>query len=177
MSFTEYYCENKCCSIKIIENSKDSEYLHKRRGNYYKSGCFIYDPDQNKVLLVQSRGYLWGMPKGSVNVDEGEEVFECAIRETKEETGITITSTDFLRAIKVKNRAVYYYVEKKAEDILPQINEDPEANDANGITWIKIDCLKELVKSGKIMLNDHCKIAFRKLLDITFPKNDFVQVK
>ena len=41
-------------------------------------------------------------------------------------------------------------------------------NDANGITWIKTDCLNDFIKSGFISLNNHAKLVFKKFLDKTF---------
>ena len=37
-------------------------------------------------------------------------------------------------------------------------------NDANGITWIKLDCLVDMYKTQKIKLNYQCKF----LLNIKF---------
>lgn len=170
MSMT-YYCDNKCCEIKFIDNGNYKPNI--RRGYCKKAGVFIFDPEERKVLLVQSRGHLWGAPKGTLEIDKGENTVDCAIREVKEETGLTITASEFQTAVKIKNRALYYYIEKKYEKVYPQKNED---NDANGITWIHIECLKKCIDDGKIVLNEHCKILFHKFLKIDFGKNEFTKV-
>lgn len=153
-------CKKGCCTLKIT-NYNSTRMYYKR--NFKKAGAFLYDPEKNKVLLVQSRGVLWGPPKGSLEFSINENYWECAIREVKEETGLDITIHDFLRIVKIK-KIVYYYVERKSEEVEVQDSFD---NDANAITWINVDCLEEAVKDGLISLNHHCKI----LLNIFLNKN------
>ena len=52
-----------------------------------------------------------------------------------------------------------------------------EGNDANGITWIKLDCLEDCIKSGHIVLNQHCNQVLKKFLGRQFTKSDFVKVR
>lgn len=171
-----YPCEKGCCSIKIKTYKNQSRHRY-RRGRYQKAGVFLFDPKEDRVLLVQSRGQLWGPPKGTLDVEKGETFCQCAIRELKEETGLDIQTKDFSRAIKVKNKAIYYYSERDTCNVEVQNHNDEEMNDANGITWIKIDCLEECIITGKIVLNHHCKIAFKKFLNKIFPKSDFIKVE
>jgi len=55
-------------------------------------GAVVYKKDQNKiyVLLVKQSGSIvgWGIPKG--HMEPGETYIKTAIREVKEETGVTI---------------------------------------------------------------------------------------
>jgi 8-oxo-dGTP pyrophosphatase MutT (NUDIX family) len=163
------YCKNLCCSIKIKSYNPKSRYFNR---NYRKAGVFIYDPKEDRVLLVQSRGHLWGPPKGTLNVGEQEK--QCAIREVKEETGLDISSEDFTKYVKIKNRAIYYYMEMDMCDIY--IQDTIKDNDANGITWIKIDCLENAIKDGNMVLNHYAKIVFYKLLNKRFSKSNWVVV-
>jgi len=178
-----YTCQQKCCKIEVTNTSTQKNLHRIRRGQCRKAGVFIYDPEKNSVLLVQSRGQLWGMPKGTLEIDKNENSYECAVREVKEETGIDISAKDFSRATKVKNRAVYYYAEIKSAEIHIQRNaadtaeEYAEKNDANGITWIKIPCLYDCVKTGQIVLNQHCLIVFKRFLNIIFPSVEFTRVE
>lgn len=169
-----YKCPKNCCSIEVAE---PSSYLVRRlrRGHCRKAGVFIYDPNEDRVLLVQSRGQLWGPPKGTLEVDKGETSCQCAIREVKEETGLQMKVEDFSRAIKIKNRAMYYYVERKSEIV--HIQTGQEDNDANGITWIKLSCLEDCIKSGHIILNQHCKLVLKKFMGREFPKSEFIKVR
>ena len=78
-------CINDCCTIKV-NMYRSNNPAHFKRHN--KAGMFIYDPNEDRVLFVQSRGHLWGPPKGSL--DEGEKEIDSAIREVKEETGLNL---------------------------------------------------------------------------------------
>jgi len=164
-------CEKGCCSIQVYEYSPTIPDRSRPRNNK-KAGVFIYDPKENRVLLVQSRGQFWGPPKGTL--EHGENDTQCAIREVMEETGLTIFPNKFTRATKIKNRAVYFYLEMDSCPVSIPSNIDD--NDANGITWIKIDCLKDCIRNGYIILTQHSKIVFNRFIDQTFPKSGFTKV-
>ena len=168
-----YNCNKGCCSVDIATYVHKSRFLNSRRPKYNKkAGVFIYDPNTTRVLLVQSRGQLWGPPKGTI--EKGESDIECAVREVKEETGLDIDPSNFLRAIRVGNRAMYFYMEMDAVSV--EVQNEMEDNDANGITWIKVECLKECIYDGHIILNRHAKIAFNHFLSVAFPKSTFTKV-
>ena len=105
-SLQTYYCKSGCCKIYIQYYLNKKSYV-KPRGNYRKAGVFIYDPKEDRILLVQSRGHLFGPPKGSLNI--GENDIDGAVREVKEETGIDVNPRDFLKIVRIKNNAIYYY--------------------------------------------------------------------
>jgi 8-oxo-dGTP pyrophosphatase MutT (NUDIX family) len=175
---TLYTCPKKCCIIKIDHNINYEKYSPNRRGHNRKAGIFIYDSETDRVLLVQSKRNLWGMPKGTLDIDRYEHPYECAIRETKEETGLDVSPTEFIRVTKIKNRATYYFVIRKQEEVFIQKHEDVEKNDVCGIGWIKIDCLEDCLKSGQIILNQHCLVLFDRFLNKRFPSvlNSFTPV-
>lgn len=165
-------CNDGCCIIELKDIPCQVIHTkHYDNRNYIKkAGVFIYDPDENRVVLVQSRGQWWGLPKGSI---ENETIPECAVREVKEETGIELKVDSFLRATNVKNVAIYYYTEMKTTPInIPDFYQD---NDATGLSWIKIDCLAKLLNEGRIAINSHTRETFKKFLNITLPKLDFVK--
>lgn len=164
-----YYCRNECCSVQVKKYSHKPRYFNR---HYRKAGVFIYDPKQDRVLLVQSRGHLWGPPKGALNI--GEHEIHCAIREVKEETGLFISSDNFTKSVKIKNRAIYYYMEMDTCTI--NVQDSIEDNDANGVTWIKLDCLKNAILDGNIVLNHYAKIVFNKFLRKKFPKSNWTLV-
>lgn len=167
-----YNCEKKCCKIKVKIYLPKERYNPKRR-NYRKAGVFIYDPKTNKVLLVQSRGHLWGPPKGTKELWETD--IECAVREVKEETGIDVNPEYFTGQTDIRGRAVYYYLEMDSCDV--DIQNSIYDNDANGITWIDVDCLESLIKNGNIVLNHYCKIVFYRFFRKIFPKSNFITVR
>lgn len=147
-------CRKGCCNLYIDEyNPRISMYSFSFKRSRYKAGALFYDPVTQKILIVQSRGLYWGAPKGSM--DEGETSQECAIREIKEETGLNIFIEELTRPLKIKNKAIYYYIE------MPECNVEIQRqiidNDANAVGWIKIECLKDLEKMGKIRINQHLR--------------------
>jgi ADP-ribose pyrophosphatase YjhB (NUDIX family) len=170
MSYNIYKCKNGCCDIHVNEAKQSSTTFYLK--NKKKAGAFIFDPINKKILLVQSRGLYWGSPKGSIEKDETTQ--NCAIREVKEETGIEIKVENFLRAVTLYKRATYYYIEMKSSDVVLQ-NQD--GNDANGIGWINVECLKDLVLSGNITINNNTRILIKKFLNFTISGNTFTKTK
>ena len=72
-----FKCSKKCCQIKIYPYDIKPELMKKTKKKKRKAGVFVYDPKTDKVLLVQSRGNLWGPPKGTIKYGETER--ECGI--------------------------------------------------------------------------------------------------
>jgi 8-oxo-dGTP pyrophosphatase MutT (NUDIX family) len=152
-------CNNGCCEIKI-KPYKQTDYIIKNfNKSKKKAGVFIYDPNSKKILIVQSRGNLWGSPKGSFEFGETE--IECAIREVIEETGIIITEELLTRSVKICNIATYFYLEM--DECSVKIQKHDEQNDATGIAWIKPECLKKSIESGNISITHHFRILARFL--------------
>lgn len=165
-----FTCKNRCCLFMVANKSSNN---YRSGDGYYssrqKAGAFIYDKELDSVLLVQSRGAFWGVPKGGL--EENESFPECAVREVKEETGLDIVPTDFLYTTKVQQSCMYYYIEKSASKCQCRLDLD-QNNDANGIVWIKVECLKEMVESQKLNLNYQTKILFRRFLNVDFLGKD-----
>ena len=154
-------CPSGCCTIKVKPYIKSSFQFQKSSKSTRKAGAFIYDPSISKVLMVQSKGNLWGSPKGTVK--QGESDVDCAIREVKEETGLDVSQETFERYVNIKNKATYFYMEMSICDV--NIQDELEDNDANGIGWINLDCLEQIIKNGDIKLNQHSRFIFQKFLD------------
>ena len=169
-----FLCPDGCCKWSRVPYTHPKNWTDdwvETTQKIKKSGGFIYDgTDQKniKILLIQSRGQLWGSPKGSMN--DGETVLECAKREVKEESGIEIVDDNILGSIIVKNKAMYYIVNMQEMEVFPQTN--VEDNDANGIGWFNVNCLINLIKYSKIKVNQHLRILVKKILDIELPNNN-----
>lgn len=155
-------CSENCCIFKIAPYKQgkwvSGDGWKTTSNRITKAGSFVVDPSTSKILLVQSRGQMWGPPKGTMQDNETYE--ECAIREVFEETGIMLNTSQFLASTVVKNKAIYYNVELKENEITPQNH--IKDNDANGIGWFSINCLNDLIKSGQIAVNQHCKFLIKK---------------
>ena len=82
-------------STRMIENSKSAEDDPAKQGldeepGERSSGFILYSMDRGvrKYLLLRHRyGEHWGFPKG--HIEAGESEIEAAMREMREETGIT----------------------------------------------------------------------------------------
>lgn len=162
MCITEITCDEGCCKLQIGPHTPfDMTWIkHKKLLFPKKAGVFIYDSFQNSVLLVQSRGLKWGIPKGSANPNE--DAISTAIRELYEETGITV-GKGALRSSRVLtvSNTKYFMHEMPMCDVA--IQTQIENNDANGIAWIKLDCLKKFVKKNIINLNHQTRTVLRLL--------------
>lgn len=163
-----FVCPNKCCTLKLISynDTDDKHFLHRIP---YKAGVVLYDTVQDKILIVQSRGHLWGPPKGTLQYGESQRM--CAVREVKEETGLDISADCFTKAVNISNKAVYFYMETSEVNV--EVQSHIVNNDANGVGWIKICCLQDCVKKGNISLSKHCQIVLKKLFGKTICNPSF----
>jgi 8-oxo-dGTP pyrophosphatase MutT (NUDIX family) len=56
--------------------------------------AIIEDESGNVLFVERFRTDKWGMPAGSIEL--GEFIYECLVREVKEETGIDVQSADLV---------------------------------------------------------------------------------
>lgn len=168
----EITCKKGCCLFRTLkyDESLNIPYVISNE-TIKKAGCFIYDLLNKKILLVQSRGQLWGPPKGSIQ--ENENPLECAIREVKEETGLNVVENDFVNSVIIQSKSLYYYIDidstcQDVNNIFPQTVKD---NDANGIGWFTIDCLIEMIQEKQININKNCRLLIKRVFNINIPLN------
>lgn len=158
------YCKNKCCKIEYIDYDDSVT-----RGFFYnynmnrKAGVCIYNSVRGSLLIVQSRGKLWGFPKGTI--EHNEEPINCALREVNEEANIELKPTDLNENVTIKKSVYYFY------DTLYEIGSLPEdagskENDVTGISWIKINCLYDLITNKDLKLNYHTKYILKNCLNL-----------
>ena len=100
----------------------------------------------------------------------GETYKECALREVIEETGIKLDSNQINDNNKfIFNNSHYFYCDMEQ---VPVTLETPMlsngSNDASGIGWFRLECLKELVNSDIININFHCKLMIEYFLKYKF---------
>ena len=150
----ECYCKN--CKF-IVQPYKNKKFVYTNDTPRNKSGVIIYNKQTNHILIVQSRGNLWGFPKGSF--EEGEDFKTCAVRELKEETGIDVDMNELSICYNVNNRVKYYLVETNINHDNVNLQEDKycDHNDVNGICWINLDCLKNMYMNENISFNYHAR--------------------
>ena len=150
-------CKDGCCELltsKYETSSKPGE----RKYNH-KAGVLLYDSTEESVLIVQSRGNLWGIPKGTL--EPSETYIEGAIREVMEETGIDLSGVVFDKSINIGVNSLYFFLEYVKCEVSIQTS---PGNDANSIGWIKLKCLTEMIKDGDISLTRHASIILKSFL-------------
>ena len=79
-----------------------------------------------------------------------------------EETGLTIAPSDFINTYHVNNKGTYFHV--KMNECEVQVQTEILDNDANGIGWINLNCLHDLINKNVITLNKHTIILLQKFL-------------
>lgn len=117
--------------------------------NFLSAIYLIIKNDDGKILLQRRQGTkLWpgflALPAG--HVDEGENVYDAAIREAKEELSITITKQDIIDSFVVNRRNkslppyfdVYFEISSYQGEI--KINEPEKCSE---LKWCDINDLPE----------------------------------
>lgn len=158
----EKKCVDGCCVLHSLEYKPETDEKYWTVGNP-KAGALLFDDVKNAVLLVQSRGNLWGISKGSLESDETP--VEGAVREVMEETGIDISSCDFSESVVLYNLSTYFFIRHATCEV--SIQNGIQGNDVTAVTWIRLPCLKTLINKHEIKLTKHTKIVLRKYLNFT----------
>ena len=124
----------KVTNIPILKDKFSINPFEKR-----KAGVFVYC--NNKILLTQSYNNFWGIPKGQMEQYDCT-TKNCAERELKEETGISINLTDeHLYKILFDNCYIY----KIKVDNMDIVDFNNLSNlDSTGIGWINFECAFDL---------------------------------
>jgi 8-oxo-dGTP pyrophosphatase MutT (NUDIX family) len=102
--------------------------------------------NENKEILAIKRMGFWDLPKGKQ--DEGERILETAIREVKEETGVTdLLSGEFLcdtfhtykskKGKRILKWSTWFRMSSTDRVLTPQAEEDIEL-----AVWLKVEELK-----------------------------------
>lgn len=108
------------------------------------------------VLVVLGRmSKKWGLPKGGLEEEETYE--ECALREIKEETGLTYSLCDFKERIKI--HSTYYFVINKEDRKLERGPID--TREIAAIKWLRLTDIKKL--SEKKLVNRELRDLCNKL--------------
>ncbi|MYL49866.1 NUDIX domain-containing protein [Halobacillus litoralis] len=109
------------------------------------SYAFIFNEVEEKVLMVKNQGSGWSLPGGAVEV--GETFEQAAIRETKEETNVTIEIENVVAVNeaffenKGQHALFITYKGKIVEGEIQILNKD----EIDEIKWINIDTANKLM--------------------------------
>ena len=159
----EKKCVGGCCSMFSTEYNAENEENKSWIVGNPKAGALLFDETNNAVLLVQSRGNLWGISKGSL--ESGETPVEGAIREVMEETSIDISTCDFSESVVLYNLSTYFFIRHATCEV--SIQDGIRGNDVTAVAWLRLDCLKTLINNQDIKLTKHSKIVLQKYLNFT----------
>lgn len=114
----------------------------KRKKSYFpksitKAGICLYNQKNRHILVVQSYGDKWGIPKG--NIEKTESTKKCAIRETYEETGLLLRTVGDNTVCLLHNMFFLYEVSLKS--IFKDLQDHRfRGDEITGIAWVSIDC-------------------------------------
>ena len=165
--FEKKFCTNGCCHYITSQFTLPRK---TKKTSPKKAGAFIYDYKERLILLVQSRGNMWGMPKGTF--ERNETSHDCTIREVAEETGITIPESFFENLDKKSILNVYsngyYYFYPVNKNTMEEITipKNIVDNDVNAIGWFKVKCMIDMYRLGDITINNHTARCMKFFLGI-----------
>jgi 8-oxo-dGTP pyrophosphatase MutT (NUDIX family) len=98
------------------------------------AGVIIFDNEMNILLVKQRKNGIWSFPKGSVKY--GETIYEGAIREAYEETGVDFSFHKFITMYidTTYNKSTYLYIYK----VLQNYKEIPIrlTSDTSDFIWL-----------------------------------------
>ena len=113
-------------------------------------GVVYYISKENFVhflILKHKNGDHWDLPKG--HIESGESIYETALREITEETGLTKNDLKFIKELKHKNnysfkqgsltisKTIHLFLFESSSNIIHLSEEHSE------YLWIRIDPLKD----------------------------------
>ena len=163
-------CIDGCCRF-VIYPTKTYKTIPYKIKNPKKGGVIVYNSLNKRILLVQSRGKLWGFPKGTL--EPPETLINCALRELKEETGIELTEKCINVEKRINVNKTFYFFYDTIEEIGSVQYSDP-FNDVNGLVWINFSCIKKLHETSNFKLNSQCRYVLKNTfkIDLNYKRNE-----
>lgn len=119
---------------------------------------------QVSILLIKQFAHKesWGIPKGHIDADESYE--DCAVRETREETGVRVILENKLPEMTTfwrdEHKQVISYLARPMGDSEPNCS-DPDCEVAD-VRWFDINDLPQLHVYQRAMISEACEILKTK---------------
>ena len=126
------------------------------------------------VLLTQSHGLYWGIPKGIL--EQNESIRQCALRELREETGVVLTPDSLERHVfsfrysRINRKIVIFF---HVTDTVPEIGRDV-SEDSTGAGFIHPVCLRQMERSRKLSVNYFTRFLINELFFGNRPEGNLV---
>ena len=151
-------CNRNCnCILKKIKHCEDDAHVQYKYSPRKKAGVVMTDKEFGKFLIVQSRGRLWGVPKGGM--EAGETPKECAFREFREETGVVADLRKFDIATELTvNTGKYFCIHNQIQHKVCLNDEF----DSTGVGWVTRQCMRDFSKRNLIRFTSD----FKKILEV-----------
>lgn len=145
------YCGK--CLVRINPKARAKTGVWSDDNHLPRAGAFIHTSGVTKyILLVQSYCGKWGPPKGTV--ESGESHYSCALRETYEETGLRIATTQ-PRLHRFSHKWGFLNI------LVPQpMPVAPQTDEISGYAWATAACVAK--NTGR--LNMPAKLALERFL-------------
>lgn len=132
-----------CCDFtrtNYLLDKKDTPHSFHSKVSRKRAGVFLYNPLENKILIVQVFNKFIGIPKGGQ--EENETTSETALRELQEETGVLLDSLNENSKVIFNGSCTYYLVETN-ECFKTTLNKFDE-NDVSGVGWVHPRCISKI---------------------------------
>ena len=128
-------------------------------------GCICISKS-NKVLLVKGKKGegKWSFPKGHIE-SQDQSPINCALRELKEETGLTLKQP-FVGFKKFRAGQYYLYYLPKESEVRPQDSQEVEQ-----AKWVSMEELKNLNKNVDVSMFVHYIERSKRECDPVVPQD------
>jgi 8-oxo-dGTP pyrophosphatase MutT (NUDIX family) len=121
-----------------------------------KSGAYIIDPVNKKILIIISIYNKIGIPKGAI--ENNEELYECAEREIKEETGLEIKIRDKQKTKTIFDGKYFFvFINNGSYKFIPNPNK-LNKREIKESKWVDINFLEDNKQDCNITLKYHDNI-------------------
>jgi 8-oxo-dGTP pyrophosphatase MutT (NUDIX family) len=110
-----------------------------------------------EILLIQQFAHkdTWGIPKGHTN--EGESLEDCAIRETKEETGLDVALSkrimDVRIVLKKEDKTIVTFLAEPKNSTAALSTDDPDSEVAD-VRWFNANKLPKIVSYQQSLIEN-----------------------
>lgn len=155
------FCKIIFLNSELLDFYDDFELTYEKYNKFKKEipvrGCIVVSKNRDKILLVKNRfSNSWCFPKGKINSKETD--WQCAKRETYEETGLKVSKSKSCCELNINGRNFKLYL---VEEIDEDYNFSPiDQDEISDVKFFEIDNVPEKTNYVVPFLN-----SIKKLLN------------